>query len=140
MRGFLQERAAAVLPIGTSLGKALFYFGCRDPIHDYLYANELANYEQQGIVDMRPCFSRKSEASRGFKYVHERIWDERKELKELFDAGAKVFLCGSAGKLAGSVGKTVREIYREVKGCGEEEAREWFEKVGVERFVADVYD
>ena len=90
---------------------------------------------------MRPCFSRKPETSRGFAYVQERIWAERAELAAVFRcAGAKVFLCGSRERLVAKVEETVRRIYGELEGVGEGQAREWFERMRGERFVADVYD
>ena len=140
IRGFLQERAAALLSSATSLGKAIFYFGCRDPDQDYLYADELAVFEQQGVVEMRPCFSRKPEDSKGFRYVQERIWAEKEELTEVFRMGAKVFVCGSRERLVAKAEETVRRIYGELEGVGEKQAREWFERMRGERFVADVYD
>ena len=129
-----------MLSPATSLGKAIFYFGCRDPDQDYLYADELAVFEQQGVVEMRPCFSRKSESSQGFAYVQERIWADREELTGMFRRGVKVFVCGSRERLVARVEETVRRIYGELEGVGDELAREWFERMRGERFVADVYD
>ena len=69
----------------------------------------------------------------------ERIWAEREELKALFEVGAKVFVCGSASKLARSTEEVCERIYREVSGCGAKEAREWLEGQKGGRYVSEVF-
>jgi len=148
MRGFLQERAAILAAASSSsgtrktLGPAILYFGCRDPEHDFIYKDELMAWEKQGIVAVRPTFSRapvEVGAERNMhKYVSERIWEEREELKGLFRQGAKIFVCGSAVKVGKSVKDTCVKIYMEAKGVGEEEAREWLRKTSENRFVSDL--
>jgi cytochrome P450 / NADPH-cytochrome P450 reductase len=73
MRGFIQERAAilATQP-KTEFGKALLYFGCRDPEKDYICRSELEEWEKQGVVELRPAFSQKKGASEGYKHVPDR--------------------------------------------------------------------
>jgi cytochrome P450 / NADPH-cytochrome P450 reductase len=71
MRGFIQERAAQKLS-GRSVGKALLFFGCRCTDDDYLYMNsDLKQWVEDGVVDVRPAFSREKEVSEGCKYVQE---------------------------------------------------------------------
>lgn len=69
--GFIQERMAQKKS-GREVGKALLFFGCRSPDEDYLYSeSDLAEWTAAGVVDVRPAFSRKTEASEGCKYVQE---------------------------------------------------------------------
>lgn len=71
MRGFIQERAAQKHS-GRSVGPALLFFGCRSPDEDYLYADtDLKQWVKDGVVDVRPAFSRVEEASEGCKYVQQ---------------------------------------------------------------------
>jgi cytochrome P450 / NADPH-cytochrome P450 reductase len=71
MRGFIQERSVQKAS-GRDVGAMLLFFGCRDPEVDYLYADaELGQWVAQGVVDIRPAFSRKDEVSAGCKYVQE---------------------------------------------------------------------
>lgn len=76
-RGFIQERAAQK-KAGRDVGKMVLFVGCRHPEEDYLYMmsdeglqGELAQWVKQGVVDIRPAFSRKPDDSHGCRYVQE---------------------------------------------------------------------
>ena len=71
MRGFLQERAEQK-KAGREVARSLLFFGCRRPGEDYLYGEEeLRAWSELGVVDVRPAFSRETEASEGCRYVQE---------------------------------------------------------------------
>lgn len=71
MRAFLQDRAAQKQS-GRQVSPALLFFGCRSPDHDYLYSqSDLKEWQEMGIVDVRPAFSRASAQSENCKYVQE---------------------------------------------------------------------
>ena len=142
MRGFVQTRAALREAGGRPLGPALLYFGCRDFEKDYIYKDELARYHGDGVVDVRPAFSRRGppDAKESYKYVPDRMWAERKELAELFTRGAKIFVCGSASKLARSTAEVVRRIWREKHPeASEEDAEAWLRGIKEDRYVSDVF-
>ncbi|KAB8576180.1 hypothetical protein FH972_025708 [Carpinus fangiana] len=144
MRGFVQERTALAEAQGAqALGPAVLYFGCRDFEKDYIYREELAQAETLGAVSMRPTFSKRAPEGEGpqYAYTHERIWAERKEVVGLFkDQGAKIFLCGSASKLAKSTADVLVRIMMEDTGKSKEEALEWLERIREGRYVTDVFD
>lgn len=72
MRGFIQERAMQKESGRENIGKILLFFGCRHPEEDYLYGKEeLKKWSEEGVVDVRPAFSRKSEESEACKYIQE---------------------------------------------------------------------
>jgi cytochrome P450/NADPH-cytochrome P450 reductase len=140
MRAFMQERAAiAKAQPDRDMGRALFYFGCRDPEKDYICAAELEAWEEAGLVSLRPCFSHHPEASGGFKYVGKRLDADREEVVALFRRGAKIFLCGSASKLARSVNEVLEGMVMEYRGVGLEEARAWLGRQKADRYVSDVF-
>ena len=71
MRGFLQERACQKAA-GREIGKTLLFFGCRRPTEDFLYSDsDLKEWQELGVVDVRPAFSRESDKSFGCKYIQE---------------------------------------------------------------------
>ncbi|KAF3041836.1 hypothetical protein E8E11_004968 [Didymella keratinophila] len=100
-RGFIQERAAQ-LAAGRELAPALLFYGCHGPDSDLLYADLLKRWEQLGAVSLRYAFSRASEQSEGCKYVQDRLYHDRQEIVDLFEAGAKLFVCGSRDVGAGA--------------------------------------
>ena len=57
---------------GRDVATSLLFFGCRRPGEDYLYGDaELKEWSDLGVVDVRPAFSRETEASEGCHYVQE---------------------------------------------------------------------
>ncbi|KAL8787186.1 MAG: hypothetical protein Q9195_007877 [Heterodermia aff. obscurata] len=142
MRGFIEERAAIASARSIKLGPALLYFGCRDSELDYIYRAELADWERQGVVAVRPCFSKRGpEEGSVYKYTHERIWAERDEVARLFGEGAKIFVCGSASKLAKSTAGVLKKIWLERHPeKSEEDAEEALQAQKEERYVTDVFE
>ena len=149
MRGFIEERAEILKAGGggRTLGPALLYFGCRDYQYDYIYRAELEAWEALGAVSLRPCFSKRGPPAAAdsheepvFHYTSDRIYTEREELANLFAQGSKIFLCGSASKLAKSTKEVCIKIYRERNPAKSvEEAETWFESIREERYVSDVF-
>lgn len=148
-RGFIQERACLADAARASasprqiFGPALMYFGCCDPERDYLYREELEKWEAQGVVQMRPAFSRRQQQGPGqHRYVHERMWEERQELAQVFRDGGKIYVCGSASKLAKSVMNCAVDVWIERHfGATREEALAWLQETKDRvRYVSDVFD
>ena len=71
MRGFIQQRAYQASN-GRNVGKMVLFYGCRSPQKDYLYsAEELKEWTELGVLEVRPAFSRMADASVGCKYIQE---------------------------------------------------------------------
>jgi cytochrome P450/NADPH-cytochrome P450 reductase len=142
MRGFIEERAQIAQAGSRKLGKALLYFGCRHNEKDFIYAEQLKEWEKMGAVELRTAFSQQGPAGQHqYKYVHDRMWDEREELADLFKGGAKMFVCGSASKLAKSSADVCMKIWREKHpGSTEDDAFEWLQQQREDRYVSDVFD
>ncbi|RDH27527.1 cytochrome P450 [Aspergillus welwitschiae] len=148
-RGFLQERAA-LIEQKKELAPALLFFGCRSPGQDDLYRAQLDEWQQHVVVDVRWAFSQAADKSEGCKHVNDRIWHDRQEVVELWQNGAKIFVCGSRG-VADSVKGAIIKIFREKIGkreggedssdiSGVESAEKWIEAQRNVRYVMDVFD
>lgn len=131
---------------GRKLAPAHLYLGSRHPDQDALYTDDLDVAAQEaGAVVVHRTFSRAPERSsvKGQKYVDDAVRADAENLIELWDQGARVFICGSR-----EVGESVRRacldvvrVSKEMKGeeYSEERAEKWFEGLRNERFSSDVF-
>ncbi|KFA94151.1 bifunctional cytochrome P450/NADPH--P450 reductase [Archangium violaceum] len=136
-RGFLQERALRHAR-GETAGPALLFFGCDHPDVDFLYRDELAKWEREGVVEVLPAFFRQPDGD--VTFVQHRLWKERARVKALLGQGALFFICGDGQRMAPAVRETLARLHQEAVGCSAEEATEWLsdmEKQG--RLVSDVF-
>ncbi|KAK1915854.1 hypothetical protein P3342_003669 [Pyrenophora teres f. teres] len=143
-RGFIQERAAQVAA-GRNLAPAILFYGCRTPTTDLIYADLLKRWEDMGAVSIRYAFSRQSEDSHGCKYVQDRVYHDRADVIKLFDAGAKLFVCGSRNVGNGvqeTLIRVAKERHFEKEGveADDAKARAWFDELRNERFATDVFE
>ncbi|USP74599.1 uncharacterized protein yc1106_01873 [Curvularia clavata] len=143
-RGFIQERAAQAAA-GRKLAPAILFYGCRAPDTDLIYGDLLKRWEEMGAVSLRLAFSRQPEDSHGCKYVQDRLYHDRADIVEQFEAGAKLFVCGSRD-VGNGVQETLIKIAKkrlnekEGREADDAKAREWFEGLRNERFATDVFD
>ncbi|CAG8961894.1 hypothetical protein HYFRA_00013694 [Hymenoscyphus fraxineus] len=141
-RGFVQERALQI-KAGRKLAPAYLFIGCQHPEQDQLFKEEFAQWEKEGVVTCFYAYSQAKEQSRGCGYVQERIWEEREDMKKVFESGAKLYVCGSAGVGTG-VEEVLKRIYKEAalakgKDKTEEEIEEWWVGVRSDRYASDVF-
>jgi cytochrome P450/NADPH-cytochrome P450 reductase len=136
-RGFLQERAAQ-REQGAKIGDSLLFFGCRDPQQDYLYADELRQFEKTAALRVRTVFSGRPEEGR--KYVQHEMTHRADEVWDLLERGASVFVCGNANTMAPGVRAALVDIYRERTGGSAEDAQAWLADLrAAGRFVEDIW-
>ncbi|MDO8399635.1 MAG: NADPH--cytochrome reductase, partial [Bradyrhizobium sp.] len=135
-RGFLQERAAMKAK-GQSLGASMLFFGCRHPEQDFLYADELKDFAEQGLTELHVAFSR---ASTPKSYVQDMIAAQKDKVWKLIEGGAVIYVCGDGGKMEPDVKAALVAIYRERKGADAEAGLRWIEEMGTSnRYVLDVW-
>jgi cytochrome P450/NADPH-cytochrome P450 reductase len=138
--GFLGDRLAAK-QAGQPFAPALCFFGVRDPDVDYIFRELFEGAEAEGIVRMRPAFSRAPE--NGVKYVQDRIAADADDVWALLGDPTKnthVFVCGDGGRMAPAVRAAFRDIYRARTGADDAEAKAWLEGlVASDHYVEDVW-
>jgi len=135
-RGFLQERAAAKAN-GATLGPSLLFFGCRHPEQDYLYADELTAFADQGITELHVAFSR---AGATKTYVQHLIAQQKDRVWDLIGQGAIIYVCGDGGEMEPDVKAALMAIHREKTGSDELAAARWIDDLGTRnRYVLDVW-
>ena len=141
-RAFVQERAKQ-MEAGRQLAPAMLFIGCRHHERDCLYHSELEHFKSIGAVDVRYAFSTEPEKSEGCKYVQHRLRKDIDEAQQLWEKGARIYVCGSS-----AVGEGVREVVmqryaeeaeKEGKAKTTTEVEEWFKGIRNERYASDVF-
>lgn len=142
-RGFIQDRALRAAAESVTPAPALLFFGCDAPDVDLLYADELASWQEQGIVSVRPAYSAAPEDGPDgpMPFVQDRLWADRADVAELVRDGATVFVCGDGRRMAPAVHDTCVRIYAEATGVTPDEAEQWMDTMEREhaRYVSDVF-
>ncbi|CDS13486.1 hypothetical protein LRAMOSA05662 [Lichtheimia ramosa] len=103
-RGFLQERAYQ-RDQGVSVGECVLYFGCRRHDHDFIYADELQNHVNTGVLThLHTAFSRENQP---FKYVQHQLLETAIQVWSLLQKkNASIYVCG-----AGAMSRDVRRTF-----------------------------
>lgn len=136
-RGFLQERAVQ-RDRGARVAASLLFFGCRAPETDLLYADELLEYQRQGLVRVENAFSR--EPGRPCRYVQDAMLDHAEDVWALLQQGAVVLVCGNAATIAPGVRAALTRIFRDRTSTSEADAQAWLAGLrAADRFVEDIW-
>jgi cytochrome P450 / NADPH-cytochrome P450 reductase len=136
-RGFLQERAA-LRDQGVPVAPSLLFFGCRNRDSDLLYADELRDYQQQGLVHVENAFSRAADSR--CRYVQDAVLDCADRVWDLLQHDAAVFVCGNAATIAPGVRTALTRIFRDKTGAGESDAQAWLTGLrSTDRFLEDIW-
>lgn len=140
--GFIQERATQLASNPQQrLAPALLFVGCRSPTADALYYKEFDEWKRKGIVDVRYAYSRDPlhPDAEGCKYVQERMVKDKEDVKKMWRAGAKVFVCGSPGMVEG-VKKASRDLVQDRMGfLPPEVVEKFFKDQRNSRIAVDVF-
>ncbi|MDG0873213.1 bifunctional cytochrome P450/NADPH--P450 reductase [Paenibacillus thiaminolyticus] len=135
-RGFLQARAAMKRE-GQALGEAHLYFGCRNEA-DFLYREELEQYDRDGVVTLHTAFSRKEGVPK--TYVQHLMANNAPEILRILDGEGRLYVCGDGSKMAPDVEHELKKAYQVIHGGREQEADKWLENLQTSgRYAKDVW-
>lgn len=129
---FIEERIET-----EATGMNWLCFGCRHEKQHFLYADRLKEYVQAEHLRLPTAFSRDSPKK---VYVQHRMKEYAKELWELVEYGAHLYVCGDGGKMADDVDATLREIFQKFGSMYEDEAKNFIEELSEsKRYQRDVW-
>jgi sulfite reductase (NADPH) flavoprotein alpha-component len=132
-RAFVQERRA----IGAS-GRNWLFFGDRRFTHDFLYQLEWQDALKDGSLNrIDLAFSRDAPQK---VYVQDRLWQQRRDVVDWLEGGARLYVCGDAKAMAKDVRSALVRSYADVKALSAEAAEAAV--TGLERdkrYLQDVY-
>jgi len=90
-RGFIQERDY-YRKEGRQVGKSILYYGCRKKQEDYLYQEELEEYEKNGtLTKLNVAFSRDQVEK---VYVTHLLKKDSNMIWNLIKEGGHIYVCG----------------------------------------------
>jgi sulfite reductase (NADPH) flavoprotein alpha-component len=119
-------------------GKAWLFFGHQHETTDFFYRDELAALGRSGaLTRLSTAWSRDGAAK---IYVQDRMRDSGAELWAWLEAGAHIYVCGDAKRMAKDVEGAFADIAARHGGKGESDAKAYLAALrSAGRYQADVY-
>ncbi|XP_036380632.1 NADPH--cytochrome P450 reductase-like isoform X2 [Megalops cyprinoides] len=136
--GFIQERGW-LKEQGKEVGETVLYYGCRHRNEDFLYQEELEEFEKAGVLTkLNVAFSRDQEhkvyVQHLLKKNKEHVW------KLIHTENAHIYICGDARNMARDVQNAFYEIAEEVGGLTHTQAVDYIKKLMTKgRYSQDVW-
>ncbi|XP_051534477.1 NADPH--cytochrome P450 reductase-like isoform X1 [Myxocyprinus asiaticus] len=136
--GFIQERGW-LKEQGKEVGNTVLYFGCRHKNEDFLYQEELEEFEKTGVLtELNVAFSR-DQAQK--VYVQHLLKNNKETVWRLVHTdNAHIYICGDARNMARDVQNSFYEIAEELGGMSRTQAVDYIKKLMTKgRYSQDVW-
>lgn len=132
-RAFMQEREAQ-----EAEGKNWLFFGNPNFTQDFLYQVEWQRFLKEGVLDkISLAFSRDQKEK---IYVQHRILEEGEQVFAWLEAGAHVYVCGDANRMAKDVNDALVAVVAKYGNKSHEEAEQYVNDLRRnKRYQKDVY-
>ena len=129
---------AALKKQGAPIGELLLFFGCRDPMQDFLYEDEMRAFEAGGVTKLVCAFSR--EPGKPKTYVQQAIAANGDAVWDLLQKEAPVFVCGEASRMAPDVKQAFVDLFCKRTGASAADGKAWLAGlVASHRYLEDIW-
>lgn len=136
--GFIQERGW-LKEQGKDVGETVLYYGCRYKNEDFLYREELEEFEKTGVLTaLNVAFSR----DQSEKVYVQHVLKKNKEVvwRLVHTDNAHIYICGDARNMARDVQNAFYEIAEELGGMSRTQAVDYIKKLMTKgRYSQDVW-
>ena len=138
-RGFLQEIQLLRKRDQLQTGEVILYYGCRHRDQDYLYREELEEFEKDGTLSkLRVAFSRDQPEKVYVTHLLEQNRDETWNI--IGNLNGYVYVCGEARSMAKNVLQIFKSIIMENLKTDDKGADAYLKKMEQDkRYKADVW-
>ena len=132
-RAFLQQRLAT-----AASGRNWLFFGEQNAATDFYYHDELSNMQQRGVLTrLDTAFSRDQSEK---IYVQHRMLQAGAELWHWLEAGASIYVCGDASRMARDVDAALRRVVAVHGSKDEQGVNAYMDRLEADqRYLRDVY-
>lgn len=132
-RAFLQERLAS-----NAKGRNWLFFGSRNRNQDFLYSDELQEFQRNGLLTRLDLAFSREQADK--HYVQHRLLEHAAEVFAWLQDGAYLYVCGDAKHMAEDVQKALLELVEQQGKFDAAAARNYLVQLRQQkRYQRDVY-
>ncbi len=132
-RAFLEERQAV-----NTRGKNWLFFGDQSRATDFLYEEELRDFQQCGLLTRLDTAFSRDQAEK--VYVQNRMLERARELWDWLEEGAHFYVCGDAKRMATDVDRALQQVIAEQGDLSAEAAKDYVANMTrTGRYQRDVY-
>ncbi len=132
-RAFLQERDSR-----EASGKNWLFFGNPHFTQDFLYQVEIQGYLKSGLLNKVDVAFSRDQADK--VYVQDKLRQNSKDVFAWLEAGAHIYICGDANRMAKDVHNALIDIISENTGKSFEDADQYLKDLrSANRYQKDVY-
>lgn len=104
-----------------NLDDTILFFGNRNAAADFFFADEMRERTEKQKMQLATAFSRDQ---REKIYIQDRVREHGKEIWNLLQKSARIYLCGSSGKMPEAVRRALEDVIKREGGMSETEAEE----------------
>ena len=132
-RAMLEEREAR-----NAAGQTWLFFGSQNEATDFMYREQLEGWVKNGrIAQLDLAWSRDQDRK---IYVQDRMYENGAGIFNWLEAGAIIYICGDASRMAKDVHNTFLRIIQEFGGYTEAQAEVYMKRLSSDkRYRRDVY-
>lgn len=132
-RAFLEERQAT-----GAKGKHWLFFGDQTRTSDFLYEEQLASWQEDGLLTRLDLAFSRDQAEK--IYVQNRMMENASELWSWLESGAHFYVCGDASRMAKDVDTALHKIVETAGSRSADDAKAYLAKMKTDkRYQRDVY-
>ena len=132
-KAMLEEREVTKAP-----GQSWLFFGAQRSQYDFLYRDLLESWVRSGTLSQLDCAWSRDQAHK--VYVQDLMYHHSLGIWKWLEAGAYIYVCGDAKRMAKDVNQTLIRIIAEQGQMSEDSAEDYIQMLKKQkRYLRDVY-